>query len=234
MNMKTVIFAVLVLVSSSLAHADIYRYEDPEGTVHFTDDKPNDLRFTNFMSDVTVNNEEIPSKIIASKQFKRNMTSSEHLKYAKEAIVKKDMGAASIHLDAIPIKSKYYKEAKKLYIKIGDTEADARRKQQAQLQKDICLLNAISTTKKLKSSARDPESFFIESAIMMPNGLVCYTFRSRNGFGGMNRIHAEAIMNNIITSESDGYGFIKEWKKDCEDKDGEDITEGLKRVLKQP
>ena len=46
-------FAVLICLCtvSSLAHADIYRYEDDEGIVHFTD-APTDKRFKIFMRDL--------------------------------------------------------------------------------------------------------------------------------------------------------------------------------------
>ena len=40
-----------VLLISSPAQADIYRYEDPEGTLHFTD-TPMDKRFKVFMRDI--------------------------------------------------------------------------------------------------------------------------------------------------------------------------------------
>ncbi|GFO61373.1 lytic transglycosylase [Geomonas silvestris] len=50
-HLVTHMLILAVLTFSSLAHADIYRYEDPDGTLHFTD-APTDKRFKVFMRDI--------------------------------------------------------------------------------------------------------------------------------------------------------------------------------------
>ncbi|MGA2152747.1 MAG: DUF4124 domain-containing protein, partial [Geobacteraceae bacterium] len=52
-NLKVPVFAFIVSLSLSLpiASADIYKYEDDEGVLHFTD-APTDHRFKIFMRDI--------------------------------------------------------------------------------------------------------------------------------------------------------------------------------------
>lgn len=51
MNLLRIVFIALSFTVASTAFADIYRYEDPDGTLHFTD-APTDNRFKVFMKDI--------------------------------------------------------------------------------------------------------------------------------------------------------------------------------------
>ncbi|GFO69288.1 lytic transglycosylase [Geomonas limicola] len=50
-HLVTHVLILALLTFSVQAHADIYRYEDPDGTLHFTD-APTDKRFKVFMRDI--------------------------------------------------------------------------------------------------------------------------------------------------------------------------------------
>lgn len=69
---------------------------------------------------------------------------------------------------------------------------------------------AYAAAKVLRQAMRDPDSFVIESASVSEDAsLVCVEYRSRNGFGGMNREFA--VFNN-------GKPFLKDavaWNKRC-------------------
>jgi len=93
------------------------------------------------------------------------------------------------------------------------------------------LTKAIAAAITIKRAMRNPESFKIESAILMDNGSVCYQFISQNGFGGMNRMKAVHYgADNIKTSEMEG--FSGKWNKECAKKQGEDIKDYLELALK--
>ena len=63
------------------------------------------------------------------------MTPAEHLKYAKDAISKNAAVPAKMHLDAIPRQAREYAEAKELYVKLGDKQADSRRASEEKAKK---------------------------------------------------------------------------------------------------
>jgi hypothetical protein len=57
----------------------------------------------------------------------------------------------------------------------------------------------------------------------MPNGAVCYDYRSQNGFGGMNA--GQAVLSPTGQFKSDkSAGFTALWNKQCGGKTGEDKT----------
>ena len=61
----------------------------------------------------------------------------------------------------------------------------------------------------LKLRMRDPDSFFIESMLINELGTIaCVEYRSKNGFGGMNRDSAVVIKNV-------SYNAASEWNKNC-------------------
>lgn len=67
-------------------------------------------------------------------------------------------------------------------------ESKVRTREDAQLQ----LITAAALT--LKQNMRNPDSFVLESALLMSGkGSVCYTYRAQNGFGGMDRGRAVLI-----------------------------------------
>lgn len=80
----------------------------------------------------------------------------------------------------------------------------------------------------LKKNLRDPESFKLESAFVIKDTLaVCYEFRARNGFGGINLSHAvlSRDMQNFKIENLDG--FIPLWNKECADKKGFEVIDDL-------
>jgi len=69
--------------------------------------------------------------------------------------------------------------------------------------------------KSLQKVMRDPDSFNLSSvSIVEKTGAVCYQYRSRNGFNGMNA--GSAVLSpsgKFKTSEMDGFTVL--WNKGC-------------------
>lgn len=81
----------------------------------------------------------------------------------------------------------------------------------------------------LKKSMRDPDSLKLESALVINGtGAVCYEYRAKNGFGGMNVGHAvlSADGKQFRTSEMDG--FTKMWNKECANKSGTEAATAIR------
>lgn len=98
-----------------------------------------------------------------------------------------------------------------------------KQKEEAEFQR------AVAGAKQLRASARNPDSFKLESALIMDDGAVCYEFRSQNGFGGMDRAQAVlAPSGKFKSSESSGFGSL--WNKECGGKTGEDDTKIVVRA----
>jgi hypothetical protein len=77
---------------------------------------------------------------------------------------------------------------------------------------------AWAVTQMVKDAMRDPTSFVVEEALVNDAGTVaCLTFRSRNGFGGMNREFAVYAAGKLSQS-----GAI--WNKHCAGKRLNDMT----------
>jgi hypothetical protein len=69
----------------------------------------------------------------------------------------------------------------------------------------------------LKSMMRNSDSFVLESALIMSDGqTVCYTYRSENGFGGMNRENAVLSAGTLRISRDD-------WDRLCAGKSGQKL-----------
>ena len=66
----------------------------------------------------------------------------------------------------------------------------------------------------LRSSARDPDSFRLVAVYHRDNGSICYEFRARNGFGGMNLSHAMIDPKGNLRGPGDG-GYPSGWNKLC-------------------
>lgn len=79
----------------------------------------------------------------------------------------------------------------------------------------------------LKKSARDPDSFKLEQALIIDKtGSVCYTYRARNGFNGMNIGYA--VLNSSGDFKNDEMrGFNTLWKKECDGKLGRDVKSSI-------
>lgn len=88
-------------------------------------------------------------------------------------------------------------------------------------QKDINIDRAVRGALSLKSAMRNPDSFTVESALVMDSGAVCYEYRSQNGFGGLNQEQAVLTPkdNILLTTHR---GFAAAWEKFCHGKRGDD------------
>lgn len=82
---------------------------------------------------------------------------------------------------------------------------------------------AVRGAKALRDSMRDPDSFKLSEALIMPDGTICYEYRARNGFGGMNFGHAAlSPTGQFRTDEMEGFRAL--WNKRCANKTGTDKT----------
>ncbi|WP_154234550.1 hypothetical protein [Burkholderia pseudomallei] len=111
----------------------------------------------------------------------------------------------------------------------SDESATATPSNIAKSGDDAKYERALIGYRSLRNAMRDPDSFVLESALLIGGtGSVCYDYRSRNGFGGMNR--GSAVLpsgaNGIVTDEMKG--FISAWNKYCANRDGTEISAGLK------
>lgn len=77
----------------------------------------------------------------------------------------------------------------------------------------------------LKKSMRDPDSFKLESAyVIEKTSAVCYEYRAKNGFGGVN------IGRAVFSGEGKGFktsemeGFTRRWNKECAGKSGSETS----------
>ncbi len=99
----------------------------------------------------------------------------------------------------------------------------------AKKKEDEAVQRATVGAVALKKAMRDPESFKLESALVI-NGTdaVCYDYRAKNGFGGMNVGHAvlSADGKRFKTSEMDG--FAKLWNKECAGKSGTEVAAAIR------
>lgn len=95
---------------------------------------------------------------------------------------------------------------------------------------------AMAGARELKNMVRDPDSLEIASALAMPDGqTVCYEYRARNGFGGMNDGQA-VLTGGMLYAESAGK-FRKLWKGHCAghvgSEEGHDVNGVLREEEKQ-
>ncbi len=60
---------------------------------------------------------------------------------------------------------------------------------------------------------RDPDSLKFASVGEMADGSYCYTYRARNGFGGMDASHA-VLTKNAFLGDGDR-GFAQAWRSHC-------------------
>jgi hypothetical protein len=85
----------------------------------------------------------------------------------------------------------------------------------AETEKDnVYFQFAVQGVKALRDEMRNPDSFKLSQAILMPDGAACYTYRAQNGFGGMNEGYFVLPPDGQgRTNEEDG--FSSAWKKEC-------------------
>ena len=108
------------------------------------------------------------------------------------------------------------------------TPAEKEAEEKAK-KRDVQIGLAQLGAKTLKSSMRDPDSFKLEAALVMEDGAVCYEYRARNGFGGMNRGQAvlQTSGKRFAFKSSEQPGFMPLWNRECANKSGEDVSAGV-------
>ena len=77
----------------------------------------------------------------------------------------------------------------------------------------------------LKARMRNPDSFQLISAVVMPKGQYCYEYRAQNGFGGMNVEDAVLYAPMVLSTSTDA------WNKYCGGKTGEDLTDEVQALI---
>lgn len=99
-------------------------------------------------------------------------------------------------------------------------------------KKDAALEKAIVGAQALKKSTRDASSFNLESALLVNGtGAVCYDYRAKNGFGGINVGHAvlSADGKKFKTNEEEGFAAL--WNKECAKKSGSDVAAAIRAYV---
>jgi hypothetical protein len=100
-------------------------------------------------------------------------------------------------------------------------------KEQAEKRRNARLAYAAIGADSLKRSMRDPDTFKLTSALIIDKtGAVCYEFRARNGFNGMNA--GQAVLSakgTLKTSEMSGFSAL--WNKECAGKQGTSRNQSL-------
>ncbi|NJO35715.1 MAG: zinc ribbon domain-containing protein [Rhodospirillales bacterium] len=98
----------------------------------------------------------------------------------------------------------------------------------ARVKADAAVQRASVGAKLLKKAMRNPESFKLESALVIEStGAACYEYRAQNGSGGMNT--GQAVLSGdaklFKTDEMDG--FARLWNEECAGKVGTDATTAI-------
>lgn len=91
----------------------------------------------------------------------------------------------------------------------------------ASQREDAAVQRAANGAVVLKNLMRDPDSFKLESALVVRHtGAVCYQYRAKNGFGGITGSMAVLAGNGstFLTSDMSGFGAL--WQKECAGKSG--------------
>lgn len=95
---------------------------------------------------------------------------------------------------------------------------EARLAKVAKDAQDARLLVAMRAGRTIKNSLRDPESLKFQTIAANDDAsVVCYIYRAKNGFGGMNLEHAVLVGDKISNSP-------KIWKKNCSAEQLHDVT----------
>lgn len=100
---------------------------------------------------------------------------------------------------------------------IPETPEQAAEKKKVDDAVEKAILGAVM----LKKSMRDPDSFKLESAnVIDGTSAVCYEYRAKNGFGGVNASKAVFSGDGKMFKTSEMEGFSRRWNKECAGKSG--------------
>lgn len=102
----------------------------------------------------------------------------------------------------------------------------------ADKKEDEAMQRAVFGAMTLKKTMRDPDSFKLESALVIDGtGAVCYDYRAKNGFGGTNVGHAVLASNGKTFKTNEMDGFTHLWNKQCANKRGTEVEAAANRML---
>lgn len=94
------------------------------------------------------------------------------------------------------------------------------------------LASGIAGASLLKKSLRDPDSFKLEKAsIVEGTNIACYTYRARNGFGGLNVENAVFVPSKLTFKTSSDDNFASLWNRECANKSSYDYLSEVKVAL---
>ena len=111
-------------------------------------------------------------------------------------------------------------------------QAAAPEKTAEELRHEKEVTVATVAAKSIKAALRNPDSFVLESALVMDSGAVCLDYRAQNGFGGMNREQAVVPANTTKLFGTDTQGFKSAWRTHCAGKTRRDVTYLVNQYIK--
>jgi hypothetical protein len=109
-------------------------------------------------------------------------------------------------------------------------DAEATRALAAKKRQDAAFNYAVLFAKQLRASMREPDSFKLDTVWVTDNGAVCYQYRARNGFGGMN-VEQAVMSPKLQFRTSDQPGFAQLWNRHCANREGEDRTSDVSHFI---
>lgn len=92
-------------------------------------------------------------------------------------------------------------------------------------KREVARVVAVMQTKALKNSMKDPESFTLNSLIILPSGHGCINYRAKNSFGAI--FPGSAVIlptGKVLVEEKDKNTFVKSWNTNCTKTGGENLT----------
>jgi hypothetical protein len=99
---------------------------------------------------------------------------------------------------------------------------------------DAMIAKAANVAIKLKGAMRDPDSFRLSSVLVIyPTNAICYEYRARNGFGGMDVGEAVLSPKGIFrANEMDGFHAL--WRSECSGRRGREEVDAVTFLLNHP
>lgn len=84
---------------------------------------------------------------------------------------------------------------------------------------------AVGAAKLLRDAMKDPESFSVQSALIMESGAVCYEYRAKNSFAAV--VPGMAVLTakgGMIATGGNERALDKAWREECAGKMGRDVS----------
>jgi hypothetical protein len=93
------------------------------------------------------------------------------------------------------------------------------------------IVRATATARSLKKAMRDPDSFKLSIVrIVDKTDAICYEYRARNGFGGLDIGQAVVSPKGTFrTNEMDGFNSL--WNRECAHQQGTDEVDTVSYML---